>query len=174
MLSWIALACLMAAIGLLMALAVVDMKTLLLPNEMVLGFAALGLVFHLTTLARFLPPSDIFLGGLAGFGSLYMLRFVANRFHGRDTLGLGDVKLMGAAGIWLGPQNVMMAMAAGAACSLIAGLVYAIRSRRLEYGPLDLGSLSLPAGPGFALGIVATGSWMLKDFRPEAFWEAAP
>ena len=52
MLNWFALACLAGAIALLYALSVCDLKTRLLPDEMVLGFATLGFVFHLTTLAH--------------------------------------------------------------------------------------------------------------------------
>ncbi len=170
MLSWIALMCLAGGPVMLIWLSLIDLKTLLLPNEHVLAFATLGLVFHLTTLARILAIPDIFLGGLAGFGSLYALRFVANRLCGRDTLGLGDVKLIGAAGLWLGPHMVMVAMAAGAVVSLVHGLAYATWRARRDKTRLNLNSLSLPAGPGFACGIVMAGAWMFRDFRPVLFW----
>jgi leader peptidase (prepilin peptidase)/N-methyltransferase len=171
--SWIALFCLAGAVFLLAALSVVDLKTRLLPNEMVLGFALLGLVFHWATAARFVAPEDIVLGGVFGFGSLFILRAVANHLCKMDTLGLGDVKLMGAAGLWLGPQAVMIAMAAGACCSLLHGLVLGVIEARRTHSPLNLNRLSLPAGPGFACGIVIAGWVQFQDFRPDLFWHHA-
>ncbi len=159
MLSWIAAACLAGASALLLALSAVDLKTRLLPNEMVLGFAILGLVFHLCTMAAFVSPADIVLGGVEGFGSLYLLRAAANRWYDADTLGLGDVKLIGAAGLWLGPDGVMIAMALGATASLLHGLVIASIAKHRTGGGLNLAQLALPAGPGFACGIVLAGLW---------------
>jgi leader peptidase (prepilin peptidase)/N-methyltransferase len=174
MLSWIALACLIGAVALLAALSVTDLKTRLLPNEMVLGFAALGLVFHLTTLNRFLSWQDMVMGGALGFGSLYLLRFIANRMTGQDALGLGDVKLIGAAGLWLGPQTAMIAMSLGAGVSLLHGLVLGLMQAKSAGGKLRLSTLSLPAGPGFACGILMTGVWEFSAFRPELFWSHHP
>lgn len=164
MLDWIALACLLGALLLLAALAVVDMRTRLLPNEMVLGFATLGLVFHLTTIAAFMTPVEIALGAVMGFGVLYVIRAVANAYYKTDTLGLGDVKLMGAAGLWLGPDMVMMALMIGSLASLIHGLGYALWAGRRQGHPVPFATLQLPAGPGFAIGIAATALWLYHGF----------
>jgi leader peptidase (prepilin peptidase)/N-methyltransferase len=163
MLDAIALACMGGALVLLALLAVTDIRTRLLPNEMVLGFATLGVVFHLTTLAAYLSVTEIAAGGLLGFGALYIVRAVANRYYGTDALGLGDVKLIGAAGLWLGPDMVMMALMAGALAGLAHGLGYALwQVRRGE--AFSLAHLQIPAGPGFAFGIVVTAGWFFRGF----------
>jgi leader peptidase (prepilin peptidase)/N-methyltransferase len=172
MLSWLALVCLVGALGVLLVLSIIDLKTRLLPNEWVLGFAVLGIVFHICTKSAYASPADIALGAAEGFLSLFLLRAVANRLYDADTLGLGDVKLMGAAGLWLGP-DVMIAMAAGAFVSLIHGFVIAALEARKNGGGLNLSGLSLPAGPGFACGIVLAGLWKFAYFRPDLFWEHA-
>lgn len=141
----------------------IDLKTRLLPNEYVLCFAVLGLIFHFTTDNTFLPWQDVATGGLAGFASLYLLRAIANRLCGFDTLGLGDVKLIGAAGLWLGPENVMLAMGAGACASLLHGFVAAMIQARKTGQRINLGQMHLPAGPGFACGIILTGIYMFGD-----------
>lgn len=151
----VAALCLAAGAGLLLALSKTDMETRLLPNRMVAAFAALGLVFHLTTAAAFLAPLDILLGGLAGFGALYLVRAAANRIYGTDALGLGDVKLIGAAGLWLGPEGVMLALALGAFAGALHGVFYALRDAKKTGGRPDFRRLQIPAGPGFAAGIAA-------------------
>ncbi len=167
MLNWIALACLAGAALLLVALSVVDLKVRLLPNEMVAGFATLGLVFHITTLARFLPVPEIIAGGLTGFLVLYAVRFVANKIYQQDALGLGDVKLTGAAGLWLGPESVMMALSLGALAAMVHGLAYALFMAAKTRQKPDFARLQIPAGPGFAIGIALTGFLKFYNFFGE-------
>lgn len=166
MLGWIALICLVGALIVLIALAVVDLKTKLLPNEMVLGFATLGIIFHLTTMAEYIAITDIALGGLLGFATLYVLRAVANRIYNADALGLGDVKLMGAAGLWLGPDMVMLSMSLGAMASLSHGFFYGLYLAKKHKTKPQFSTLQIPAGPGFAIGIIATGIYKFWTFSP--------
>lgn len=166
MLEWIAAACLAGAVVILMALSAIDLKTWILPNELVLGFGTLAFVFHLTTMARYTPIPDIALGGIIGFSSLFLIRAVASRFYGEDALGLGDVKLMGAAGLWLGPDFVMMALSVGAVAGLLHGLVQGLAIAHKTKNRPDFLHLQIPAGPGFAAGIVLVALWKFKDFNP--------
>lgn len=166
MLEWIALACLIGALLLLVSLSAVDLKTRLLPNEMVLGFATLGIVFHLTTMASFVSPAQIVAGGIIGFGALYLVRAAANRIYNADALGLGDVKLIGAGGIWLGPDAIMLALAAGALAGLVHGAIHALYQKHKTGIPVDLSRLQIPAGPGFAAGLVLVGIWKFWNFNP--------
>lgn len=166
MLDWIAFFCLIGACGLLVVLSAIDLKIRLLPNELVAGFATLGVVFHLTSLTRFVPLPSIVIGGLAGFLALYLIRMIANKLYDADTLGLGDVKLMGAAGLWLGIDGVLLAMAAGASAALLHGLIYGLwLSKKTGLKP-DFSRLQIPAGPGFAIGIIAVGVWQFSAVIP--------
>lgn len=165
MLDWIAFVCLLGAFALLIALAIVDLKTRLLPNEMVAGFATLGLVFHLTTLAAFVPVREMLIGAFAGFAALYIIRYFGNKFYGMDALGLGDCKLMGAAGLWVG-DAVMLAMAAGAGAALIHGMGDAARQSKKTGQKTDLSQLQVPAGPGFVVGIIIAAIYKFWTFNP--------
>ncbi len=160
----IAALCMGGAVLLLVLLSVVDLRVRLLPNEMVLGFATLGLVFHLTTMAAYIPIVEIAAGGLAGFGAMYLIRAVANKLYDTDALGMGDVKLLGAAGLWLGPDGVMLAMSAGAFAALLHGVFYALRESSRTKTPPQFARLQIPAGPGFAVGIVLAGIVQFRDF----------
>ncbi|MCB9991957.1 MAG: prepilin peptidase [Rhodospirillales bacterium] len=166
MLSWIAFISEIGGLTLLFCLAAVDLKTRLLPNEMVLGFATLGVIFHLTSMAEFVTPANAALGGIIGFSMLYIIRAAANRIYKADALGLGDVKLIGAGGIWVGPDMIMLAMAIGAFAGLIHGFGYAMRQSRRTGQKPDFARLQIPAGPGFAIGIGIAIIYKFWNFSP--------
>lgn len=154
MLEIIALLCLVSALVLLGVLSAIDLKHGLLPNELVFGFLCLGVIFHLCTLFAYLSVTDMILGGFIGGGILYLIRAVAIQFYGGDALGLGDIKLLAAAGLWLGPYHILIAMTLGALAGIAHGLGMAWHYRRKSKMKVDLAGLSLPAGPGFAVGII--------------------
>jgi leader peptidase (prepilin peptidase) / N-methyltransferase len=93
-----------AGLGLLMvAIAVVDARRFIIPNELVIAVLALGFV-HASV-----DETDGILRALAAatlrgavLGLLFLsLRELYFRWRGREGLGLGDVKLAAAAGVWL-------------------------------------------------------------------------
>jgi leader peptidase (prepilin peptidase)/N-methyltransferase len=106
-----------AAIGLgwvLAALAAIDITTFRLPDLLTLPLAAAGLL-----VAWLSPVEDLkthIVGAAVGYGVLAGLAWAYRRLRGRDGLGLGDAKLMAAAGAWLGwrplPSVLLIACAA--------------------------------------------------------------
>jgi leader peptidase (prepilin peptidase)/N-methyltransferase len=134
---------------LLVVLAFVDWDTFRLPNPLVLALALSGALSTLAA-ALFLPdardildPAGAGLGLLAGFGSLYAVRQLSRWWlKGQEGLGFGDVKLMGAAGVYLGWERTLLAIFL--AC--VAGLLLALPVQRLK------GSREIPFGPWLALG----------------------
>ncbi len=168
MFGWIALVCLVLAIGLLIALSVIDLRVRLLPNILVLPFALLGILFHIMTAWRYLDITSVLLGGLTGFGLLLAVRAIANHIYKQDALGLGDVKLMGAAGLWLGPEMVLMALAVGSFAGMLHGIGLGLWTAYKTKSKPQFARLQLPAGPGFAIGIALVAAYIFQDFRP---WE---
>ena len=148
----LAIALMLAWGGLRVALSGSDMRVRLLPDRLVLPFALCGVAFHIKTLFAYGHLPDMVIGVALGGGLLYGIRFVANRIYGQDALGLGDVKLMAAAGIWLG-EWVLMALCLGALLGMVHGLGAGVYESRRSGQKLDLNRLEVPAGPGFALGI---------------------
>lgn len=142
------------ALILLIFLAAIDLKTRLLPNRMVFPFALTGLAFHIATNFIHCTPTQIILGGLIGGGFLLAIRAVANRIYKQDTLGLGDVKLMLAAGIWLGTSAILPAISIGALLGLVHGLIIILHAKIKHGISPPLSRLSIPAGPGFIGGII--------------------
>ena len=84
----------------LVSLAAVDAVAYRLPDILTLPLLAAGLVATL-----FMPGSPILdhlAGAAVGWGALAALAWVYRRWRGIDGIGLGDAKLLGAAGAWLG------------------------------------------------------------------------
>jgi len=160
---------LIGAGSLLATLSWIDLKEGILPNELVLGFLSLGVVFHTTTIFHYISMTEMALGGAIGYGLFFTIYWLASRFYHEDALGLGDVKLIGAAGIWLGPYFILPALTIGALAGILHGLIVVLRTRLISKVNINLNQLSLPAGPGFAIGIIATAVYMFRDL-PEVIW----
>jgi leader peptidase (prepilin peptidase)/N-methyltransferase len=99
----------------LLVLSAVDAIAFRLPDVLTLPLLAAGLV-----VAWWLPERDLIghvFGGLVGLALLYAVSFAYMRIRGQAGLGLGDVKLAGAAGTWLGwqalPSVILLASCAG-------------------------------------------------------------
>ena len=73
-----------------------------------------------------------------------------------DTLGLGDVKLMAAAGLWLGLEGVVVSLIIGATAGAVHGVIYWVYLKYIKKQKTSFHKLALPAGPGFIAGIIAT------------------
>ncbi len=159
-----ALLCIFAAIILLLALSLIDLKHLILPDELNAALGVCGIAFHILTAYWYCNFQDMILGAALGGGLLYTIRFFANRYYGRDTLGLGDVKLLAAAGLWLGPEGVLQSITLGAGAGLVHGLVYAGYISLKNKTKFSISNLTIPAGPGFAVGIIIAGYILYHDF----------
>ena len=165
--DWIVILLIFAGIALLIHLSTIDLKIRLLPNVYVAAFALCGVMLHFVA-PQFLTFQDMAFGALCGYGFLYALRFVANAYYKQDSLGLGDVKLLGAAGLWLGLNGVLLALTLGAFAGLLHGVGVALYLSVKNKQKPNLSRLAIPAGPGFAVGIVLAAVPIYGDFVIEA------
>lgn len=92
-------------LALALAIAIVDWRTLIIPDWLNASVLALGMIqtvafaqegFRLHALLDALAR-----GGTLG-GVLLAVRMIYKRVRAREGLGLGDVKLAGAGGVWIG------------------------------------------------------------------------
>lgn len=90
-------------LGLLPALALIDLHFGILPDELNLLLALVGLVFSVMG-GGDLYISFIVMAVLLALGLFCAL--VYSRWRGREMLGIGDVKFFAAAGLWLHPEMV--------------------------------------------------------------------
>lgn len=143
------------AFMLLVILIKIDFRERLLPNKYVFPFAALGILFHALLSFQLLSVETVLFGGALGYGLLWLIRALGSWYYKQEALGLGDVKLMGAAGLWLGVEDLMLALTIGASLSIVHGVIYAILKKK------SLKRLEIPAGPGLIGGIMVMILWLL-------------
>jgi leader peptidase (prepilin peptidase)/N-methyltransferase len=160
--EFIALLCILAALGLLLLLSYIDLKTFLLPNIYVAPFALLAIAFHIFLGFNYLTFQAMLIGGAAGYAFPWLIRAAGNKYYGQESLGLGDVKLLGAGGLWLGLEGIIYATTLGAIAGLVHGLIYASYLTLIKKKPFNIRRLTIPAGPGFAIGIIMVGGWLYK------------
>jgi len=135
-----------AALGCgLLALAVIDAHLHRLPDSITLPLIVIGLVAAWIEQAD-LPASQI-AGAVIGYASLAVIDWLYRLVRGRDGLGLGDAKLLAAAGAWLGWRPLPAVVLVACACGGIVLIIYAMRGRR------STALSSLPFGPVLAIGI---------------------
>jgi leader peptidase (prepilin peptidase)/N-methyltransferase len=117
----------------MIAIAVIDARHFLIPNELVLA----GLVLGLAAAAAAAQPGRWVanVAGAAGRGVIVALLFLAfrtlyRRLRGREGIGLGDVKLAAVAGAWLGWTAIALAIDVAALSALAAVLLDMLRGRK--------------------------------------------
>lgn len=124
--------------SLLVVIAVIDWRTYEIPNGLNLSIFVLGLVQLVFDLSNW---SDYVIGMVVVSG-FFLLLWLVTRGAG---IGMGDVKLMGAAGLLLGWQRILLAMIVG---SLAGSIIHMIRMRRSGEGS------KLAFGPYLSAGIL--------------------
>lgn len=168
--EYLAATSVIAGLIVLIVLSIIDLRVWLLPNKWVLTFAILGVLFQTSLMFAYpraaLTLIEMGIGALLGGGILYVIRICGNAYYKQDTLGLGDVKLLLAAGLWLGPEGVVFALTGGAFAGLVHGIVVAEVKAIREKSGINLKRLMIPAGPGFCIGIV--GAWLYLFY---GYWE---
>jgi leader peptidase (prepilin peptidase)/N-methyltransferase len=136
----------------LAALAMIDIRTGRLPDVLTLPLVALGI-----GVTALLEPDQLSFHAAAaalGYTSLWLIATLYRRHRGHDGLGLGDAKLLAAAGAWLGPLALApLVLVASLSALATIGLL------RLAGRPVSLQS-SLPFGPFLGAGFLFL--WCLR------------
>jgi len=132
--------------GLLAAAAFIDIKTQKIPNPLNLGLLACGVLSFF--IMQQVPVLSHFIGLVCVSVPMLVINLV---FPG--AFGMGDVKLMGACGLILGWEGILIAAAIGIIIGGIQGVYYLIirkksRKEHFAFGPaLCIGiTLALFAG----------------------------
>ena len=166
--EWMPLLPALLGLVVLIILSVIDLRTWLLPNKFVATFALLGVAFHALLQFELMPVHQMIFGALVGGGILYVIRMGGNAYYKQDTLGLGDVKLLAAAGLWLGVEGVVIALTTGAFAGLLHGIAVGFIQAAKEKRKPNFSRLMIPAGPGFCVGIVGAWLWLFYEYFRDA------
>ncbi len=126
----------------LIALAVIDLDTQLLPDDITLPLIWMGLLFNLNN--GFTDIESAIIGAVAGYASLWTIYWCFKLATGKEGMGYGDFKLLSAIGAWLGwgmlPLVILLSSLVGALVGV--GLIVAARLHKnipIPFGPYLVG-----------------------------------
>ncbi len=129
-----------------LALLLIDAEFQLLPDFLTLSGIAVGIALSFFSAVR--TPLSAVLGAAIGAGGLFAVAWVYEKVAKQEGMGLGDVKMLGMVGAFLGPSGVLVTVLLASVCGSLVGLVL-IAARR---GSMKM---ALPFGVFLALGAVA-------------------
>jgi len=131
----------------MVALTFIDLDTTLLPDDITLPLVWLGLLLNIR--GTYVPLETAVIGAVAGYLALWSVYWAFKLLTGKEGMGYGDFKLLGAIGAFLGwkvlPLVILLSSFVGAAIG-ISMIVFARHNRQVP----------IPFGPYLAIaGVIA-------------------
>lgn len=120
---------------------VVDFKEQIIPNRLNLLMFEIGLVFvFLYGFNNINIALNMLIGLLAGGGIFLIITLLGGLIAGKEAMGMGDVKLMGALGLYFGLQNIVVVSVLAFLLGAIVSVIYMILKRKsadtyIPFGP---------------------------------------
>lgn len=122
----------------LVSAMVIDRKLQIIPNRLNLTIFEVGLGFtFLQGIFNVHVAIDMLLGSLVGGGIFLLITLIGGAIAGKEAMGFGDVKLMGALGLFFGWINMIaISVIAFLLASVISILLLATKKKKTdEYIP---------------------------------------
>lgn len=125
----------------LLSAFVIDYKLQIIPNRLNLAIFEIGIIFtFLYGLSNVAITINMLLGMVAGGGIFLLITLIGGLFYGKEAMGFGDVKLMGALGLFFGLLNIII-------ITLVSFLIGAILSIVLLATKIKKSNEYIPFGP---------------------------
>jgi len=133
--------------AMLLALALIDWDTTLLPDDLTLPLLWLGLI---AAALRWTPMGlhDSLWGAVAGYLSLWSVYWAFKLVTGKEGMGYGDFKLFAALGAWFGWQALIPIILVASVIGAIVGIAMKFTTGLREGGYIPFGPFL--AGAGFS------------------------
>ncbi|HET8940467.1 MAG TPA: A24 family peptidase [Rudaea sp.] len=128
----------------LIALAGIDVRTQLLPDQMTLPLLWLGLLLSLVPL--FVAPTSSIIGAAIGYLSLWSVYWLFKLLTGKEGMGYGDFKLLGALGAWMGPLALLPIILLSSFIGAIVGGTFLAVQGKDHATPIPFGPFIAAAG----------------------------
>ena len=125
----------------LLSAFIIDYKLQIIPNRLNLTMFEIGIILmFLAGIFNANIAIDMFLGMLTGAGIFLLITLIGGLIAGKEAMGFGDVKLMGALGIFFGLSNII-------AVTLMSFLIGAVLSIFLLATKIRKTDEYIPFGP---------------------------
>ena len=125
----------------LLSAFVIDFKLQIIPNRLNITIFEFGLIFtFIEGLTNINAAINMLLGMLAGGGIFLIITLIGGLIAGKEAMGFGDVKFMGALGLFFGLPNIIM-------ITIVSFLISAILSIILIITKIRKADEYIPFGP---------------------------
>ncbi|MEK6685038.1 MAG: A24 family peptidase [Pseudomonadota bacterium] len=121
----------------LIALAVIDLNTQLLPDDITLPLLWLGVLVNMND--GFTDLHSAIIGVMAGYLSLWSIYWCFKLITGKEGMGYGDFKLLAAIGAWLGWSMLPIVILFSSLVGAIAGVGLIIAAKLKKNIPIPFG-----------------------------------
>jgi leader peptidase (prepilin peptidase)/N-methyltransferase len=128
----------------LLALAVIDLRTQLLPDDLTLPLLWLGLLLALAPVFADLRSAVI--GAAIGYLALWSIYWLFKLATGKEGMGYGDFKLLAALGAWLGWQSLPTIVLLSSVVGALVGVGLIVFRRHGREVPIPFGPYLAAAG----------------------------
>ena len=128
----------------LIALAGIDLRTRLLPDQLTLPLMWLGLIASVENL--YIGQKAALLGAMAGYFSLWSVYWVFKQLTGKEGMGYGDFKLLAAIGAWVGLKGILPTVLMSSLAGAIIGSIWLAAKGRDRATPIPFGPYLAIAG----------------------------
>ena len=142
--QWFTLAALILSWSMI-AMAVIDFDTQLLPDNITLPIMWLGVSMSLLSISSINIENSI-IGLMLGYLSLWSIYHIFKLVTGKEGMGFGDFKLLALLGAWLGWQALPLILLLSAIVGSIVGLSLIIFLGRDKNIPIPFGPYLASAG----------------------------
>ena len=131
----------------LLALAVIDWDTTLLPDDITLPLLWAGLIVAVLQWNPAVSLSSALWGAVAGYLSLWLVYWAFKLATGKEGMGYGDFKLFAALGAWFGWPALVPIILMASVIGAVVGIAMKFSSGLREGGYVPFGPFL--AGAGF-------------------------
>ncbi|OYD54088.1 prepilin peptidase [Thauera propionica] len=128
----------------MVTLAFIDVDTQLLPDDLTLPLLWLGLLFNL--IGTFTDLHSAVIGAMAGYLALWSVYWLFKLVTGKEGMGYGDFKLLGAIGAWLGWQLLPLTILLSSLVGAVVGIALIVLARHGRNVPIPFGPYLAAAG----------------------------
>jgi leader peptidase (prepilin peptidase)/N-methyltransferase len=128
----------------LVALALIDADTTLLPDDLTQPLLWIGLLLNLRH--TFAPLPEAVIGAVAGYLALWFVYWAFKLATGKEGMGYGDFKLLAALGAWLGWKMLLPIVLMSSLVGALVGIALIVLARRGREIPIPFGPYLAAAG----------------------------
>ena len=119
---------------------IVDYKIQIIPNRLNFTMFEVGIIFaFIFGIQNLTLAKDMFLGMIAGGGIFLLITLIGGLISGKEAMGLGDVKLMGALDLFFGWYKILIISVLAFLIGAIISIIVLIVRKNREDGYIPFG-----------------------------------